>query len=59
MLFILKSEIRGLKANKWFEATLCRANSACGERRWPSVGFLPVGRSPALHQGKKKSPVLE
>lgn len=52
MLVILKPEIRGLLANKWFNATLCPVNSSCGdgEREFPSFGFLPVGRIPALRQ---------
>lgn len=34
MLVFRKSEIRGLNANKWFEAMLCRVNSySCGDSK--------------------------
>lgn len=33
MLVFPKSEIRGLHANKWFEAMLCRVNSSCGDSK--------------------------
>lgn len=52
MLFILKSEIRGLNANKCFEATLWRDSSwGAGEKEGSGLALLQ-GRDPSPPSGE-------